>query len=157
VGIPQFSQGLSPDSGQAVHAPPYIDPPRGAVWVDRTFDPQTGIDGGGASRIAFPVPFGNDLEVPAGWEYRLWRIGFGSIDPADLVYTTFKIMKDGNPLQGFENNPVALGTLDQPGDVFLHLAGPATLSIAVFNGFPFIGQKIRVWIRVVGWLFKSGA
>jgi hypothetical protein len=153
---PQFSQSLSPELGAAVHAPPYIDPPRGAVWVDRTFDAGASITGGGGSRPCFSV-FGGEIIVPAGWELRLSKIGFSTIDPADMVYAAFQLTKDGNVLQGYEGNPVAIGSLDAMGEIFLHVAGPATIGVVIFNNLPNPIQTIRPITRICGWMFKSEA
>lgn len=138
-----------------VEQPPYVAPPRGATYVDKFFAVQSAVSGG-TTRQLF-IPTGELLLVPAGRELRVARLGFGAMDPTALVYATYTINQNGNPLEGFTANTVAIGTLDVPGEVFLHVLGPSELTVFVTNGYPSPGAIATFYYtaRLVGWQYQA--
>ena len=94
-------------------APGYLAPPRDAVFVD--YVASTSQVPGGEARVL--VPNNAPLIVPGSRELRLAGVGFGSLEPAGLVFASYELLRDGNPLDAFYGNPVAVGTLDAPGFV----------------------------------------
>jgi len=152
--VSPFSGSIAPETGTLVHLPGYTEPPRGALYIERAYQTSQPALGGVTLQV-LPADGNPDITVPPGWEFRLESIGFDWVTSSSLTFGSYTILMNGNPLYGFVNNPVAVGTLNNPARVFLHVAGPAVLTILFTNNLPSTVQGVGINARVTGWLFNT--
>ncbi len=151
--LPPTPGGLAPDAGLApVSLPAFVSPPRGSTPIDVAYGPTTVSPVDGSRELS--VTIGGPIVCPGGAELRISHIGFGSVDPTGLVFAIYTLTVNDSPVNSYTNQPLAIGTLDQPGDVFLHVKGPATVRVFISNGFPLSPFVYNA--RVKGWIYQGG-
>lgn len=147
VGI-MPSGGLRPDpGGVAVSLPGFNFAPPGSIPVERS-GAVTVVGGQTGEIIVFQLEQAQQL--------RIAEIGFSAMDAAGLVYASWAVLRDGAGLEGYNDIPVAIGTIDQPAQVDLQVPGPARITITVTNGLTNAGV-VQVYVaRMRGWRFNEG-
>lgn len=148
---PTHPGGSAPYGGALVHDPAFTTPPRGAIVVDKAYVPQSILATFGSQKM---TPYdGTEITVPSNQQLRISHVGFGAADTAALVFTSYSILVNNQPIAGYIDQPVAIGTLDQPGAVTIHVAGPATVTLWLTNGVPRTNFSIAG--RILGWIYAE--
>lgn len=146
-GVAQRRLPVTPDhagrEGEVlVDLPLHLFPPRGANIFDEFTDPVS------VGPLATATLFTRKIDIDDN--LRIEAIGFGSNDPTALTNATFEFKTNGNRIQGYGRLLVAIGTLDDPGEVNVFITGgPKTLTVDFTNNFP--GSTWIYQLRIKGW------
>lgn len=140
---------LAPGGGVAISLPGFNYPPAGSIAVEAV-----------AAAIVTPGLAASFVELVAfdiaiAEQFRIAEIGFISVDPTVLVFSEYRILKNGVPIPGYDSVPVPIGTIDHPGTVSLQVAGAARVSIEVRCLLPGVNTTHSLIGRVRGWRFND--
>jgi hypothetical protein len=130
-----------------VDLPLHLFPPRGANIFDVFTDPVS------VGPLATATLFTRKIGV--GDNVRIEAIGFDSNDPTALTNATFQFKTNGNPIEGYGQLSVAIGTFDDPGAVRVVIPGQRTLTVDVTNNSP--GSTWTYQLRIQGWSWSPQA
>ena len=136
-------------NGQAVLLPAYHFAPRGSVPIDLTKATAAAVAGGSSATLI-------TIEVPAFAEARLIQIGFASVDPTAVQFSTWALRSQNQGVYDYFDIPTAIGTLDVPATIDVHISGPKTITLLVTNNF----NSPSAWnyaARLRGWLYSVAA
>ena len=148
---PTHPGGSASYAGALVHNPAFTTPPRGSIVVDKPYSPTAIAPNVG--NVQLPAFDGAEITVPSNQQLRISHVGFGALDTAALVFMSYTILVNNQPIAGYIANPVAIGTLDQPGEVTIHVAGPAVVTLWLANGVP--RTSFTVSGRIKGWIYAE--
>jgi hypothetical protein len=134
-------------AGLLVTLPPFHFAPRGAVPIDLSQGTTTALAGGQTATLI-------TIEVPAMSELRIIQVGFSAVDPTALQFSSWSITRDGQALYDYNTIPTAIGTIDAPATIDLHVGGRATIELKVTNNF----NSPSSWnyaARARGWIYQG--
>jgi hypothetical protein len=127
--------------------PPFHYAPRGSVPIDQSAGTTVALAGGGTVTLV-------TIDVPALSELRIVQVGFSAVDPTATQFSSWSIVRDNQALYDYFAIPCAIGTLDAPATIDLHVTGRATIELRVTNNF----NAQSAWnyaARVRGWIYQS--
>lgn len=134
-------------AGQAIILPAFHFAPRGSVPIDLSQATTTALAGGQTATLV-------TIDVPAMSELRIIQVGFSAVDPTALQFSSWSILRDNQALYDYNNIPTAIGTIDAPATIDLHVGGQATITLKVTNNF----NAPSAWnyaARVRGWIYQG--
>lgn len=143
---PTAPGGSAPETGVPVALPLFNFPSRGAFDVNEIRDADI-APAASSDVITFDVGSSQQLRISA--------IGFGADDEVALRFLTWSLFAPaGNPVAGYANVPSTTGTLAEPGEVHIHVPGPAqvVMRLTADTG---AGLTYRYIARMVGWLYTD--